>query len=289
MNRLTAARVTNKAKLATGYTHRWATEKGVDHTFLARVLDAADVTTELRLLNAARDAFRRSGYDATVTSLGGGRKKVTYRLMVTDLDARQESIDRQADARAKALADAAADAANAAVDTIAARHGLEVPSLEEARAEVAAAKGPSPEAVATAVAQFQEELTRNADAIGRILSEPLPGEPTAGLSPAPERSYPPVTVQECEEALAEGLVLIQDGPSGYTVEVQQRASGARLGRVRCITETMGRGSWGYFAAYRPDGSRVGYTKTRVGAASLLLPEVVLTPAVVTLTNPELWA
>lgn len=148
-----------------------------------------------------------------------------------------------------------------------------------------------------------------------------------GLSPAPEKGYPPVTVQECEEALAEGIVLIVDGPSGYTVQVQQRASGAILGRVRAVTEEMGTGFWVRFAAYRLDGSRVGYAKTRVGAASLLLPPMEepfvdvrpehgrpvyavcagdgtvlsehpsraqaehalrVAPATVTLTNPELW-
>jgi hypothetical protein len=109
-----------------------------------------------------------------------------------------------------------------------------------------------------------------------------------GLSPAPEKGYPPVTVAECEEALAEGIAFILDGASGHSVEVVERRSGARLGRVRCLTEELGGGFWVHFAAYRPDGSRVGHAKGRVAAALLLRPEVELTPAVVTLTNPELW-
>lgn len=68
---------------------------------------------------------------------------------------------------------------------------LEVVTLdgEETSVEVTATpakKGPSPEAVAKAVKQLQEELTANADAIGAVLSEPLPGEETPAPAAKPE-------------------------------------------------------------------------------------------------------
>lgn len=42
-----------------------------------------------------------------------------------------------------------------------------------------------------------------------------------------------------------------------------------IGRVRKVTETMGRGSWIFFVAFRPDGSRVGHARTLAAAAELL--------------------
>jgi hypothetical protein len=287
---LTAARVTRLAKAAAPEL-RWSSEKGA-RGILVRVWDAPDDGTdraELRLLNEARRLINATDLSATVVALRASRRtgRTQFRILVTSEAQESAAIQEQADKRAAALAAAA-----------------EVKAAQDAR------KGPSPEAVATAVAQLQAELTAAAPAIGRIMDEPLPGEESSELSeqaqrtiaerqaargdlitaPREDSGYPPYTTAEAREAAAEGLHLFSTHGGSYQHEVRRGDHyGTVLGKVRCITEELGGGFWVHFAAYRLDGSRVGYAKTRVGAASLLLPTVKLTPAVVTLTNPELWA
>jgi hypothetical protein len=137
MDRLTAARVTAKAKHATANRVRWSTERGVGHSFLARVIDSTD---ELRDLNTARDYFRGQGYEATVTSVGrrGAYKGIAYRLRVTDTGAEQAAQEAQAEARTKAIEEGLAEvaAARAAEETPAARVARE--RAERGAARVAA-------------------------------------------------------------------------------------------------------------------------------------------------------
>lgn len=106
------------------------------------------------------------------------------------------------------------------------------------------------------------------------------------MSNAP--AYPPLTVEECVAALEQGLSLIAEGGA-----YMQRVEGPHrqhLGTIRCVTDAEGPGTGVRFAAYRPDGSRAFVpARTRVSAALQLLRAPDLTPATVTLTNPDLWS
>jgi hypothetical protein len=153
--------------------------------------------------------------------------------------------------------------------------------------------GPAPEVVQAAVARFQEELTANADAIGRILSEPLPGE--AGPTPEQAPALAP-TVEDDRHALAAGLSFVGMHGGVRTFQVSRgRSSGQRLGRVSRVTETLGGGEWVRWAAYREDGSRVGYADSRLAAGQLLLAEAdaaEVAPGPVSIAesiNPHEWS
>lgn len=93
---------------------------------------------------------------------------------------------------------------------------------------------------------------------------------TADLTPAPAKGYPAYTTEEAREALAEGFNLVASGGS-YSQDVYAAPDARYLGRVRAVTEELGGGFWIHYAAYRLDGSRAGYAKTRVEAAKLLRP------------------
>lgn len=92
----------------------------------------------------------------------------------------------------------------------------------------------------------------------------------AELATLPAGTYPPFTTEEAREANTAGLHLYAPQGGAYSHEVRRDSHHGRLlGTVRCVTETLGTGTWVRFAAYRPDGSRVGYATGRVAAAELL--------------------
>lgn len=83
--------------------------------------------------------------------------------------------------------------------------------------------------------------------------------------------YPPLSIADAEAFLAAGLHPVAEGAGGYSFRIEG-ADRRLLGKVRVVTEHLGRGIWVRYAAYRPDGSRVGYYDTRLGAAEALRAE-----------------
>jgi hypothetical protein len=273
---LTAAAATRLAREAVYGAARFTTTPGND-CFLTRVrMDTLTEeaikreTTELRLLNLAAEHFRALGYEASVVSTGGTRgKAVRYMVKVVDLRLRADRIEEATQRRHEVMA---RELGYASVEEYLAAPGraelIADPELSGYPAPVRT--GPSPEVVQRAVARFQEELTANADAIGRILSEPLPGE--AGPTPEQAPALAP-TVDDDRHALAAGLSFVGLHGGVRTFQVSRgRSSGQRLGRVARVTESLGGGEWVRWAAYREDGSRVGYADSRLAAGQLLLAE-----------------
>lgn len=82
-------------------------------------------------------------------------------------------------------------------------------------------------------------------------------------------AYPPLSTEEAVAALDAGLAFIADGAGSYSFRIEEHRTHRQLGKVRAVTEELGRGYWVRYAAYRPDGSRVGYADNRRDAAVLL--------------------
>lgn len=109
MDRLTAARVTAKAKHATANRYRWSTATGND-CFLAQVT-APDQQQMIQALNTAARYLRGQGYEATVVTSRSrsSRTDDLYMVKVVDTAAQAERIAAQAAARTAALEAAAVE------------------------------------------------------------------------------------------------------------------------------------------------------------------------------------
>lgn len=287
----TARRITATAKAA-ALGVRFVTSSEGSYSFRVvlhdTLLSGLDDITAGR---AASDAIR--ALDGMTTTWGRARTGKIV-INVTDETAREAAIKQQADARDEAMA-----------------RELGYSSVEAYRG--APGRGPSPEAVATAVAQFQKELTAAAPAIGRIMDEPLPGEAaleelTATTTPdSPDvldasgavigrtelnglgwdafdayghrRVTAAATRQEAAEELAAWRLSATE---------RQRAEGERNARLMAHRTAMRQ-------ADRAEETHAAWTalsrteqqQVRAEVAAEVLPP--LTPAMVTLTNPELWA
>lgn len=227
---LTSALATRLAKAAAP-SLRWSTERAANGGRLVRVWDSPQ---ELRDLNAARDLIREVGLTASVVALRSRSGRSQFRVLVTSepeeaarladsaakraaaLEAARAEV-AAADARRAVLADTAdhygslalaarlaseaawEEEAHAAGFASGAEYGeflvaetVEVPDTEDSPEP--APSGPAPEVVARAVARFQAELTAAAPALGRIMSEPLPGEASGVASTDSHRAPAPATI-----------------------------------------------------------------------------------------------
>jgi hypothetical protein len=216
----TARRITATVKAATNGL-AWTTTSQGPYSF--RVVLGAIYGNDS--VDGAFAATAVRGMEGMTVTWGRDRRTGKIVLNVTDETAREASIKEQADLRDATMA-----------------RELGYSSVEAYRG--APGRGPSPEVVASAVAQFQKELTAAAPAIGRIMDEPLPGEA------APE------------ELAAWRLSATE----------RQRAEGERNARLMAHRTAM----------READRAPGGWREATVELAAL-------TPATVTLTNPELWA
>lgn len=131
----------------------------------------------------------------------------------------------------------------------------------------------------TYILKVTEKVIAAAEEVG---SRPRPTTPntlsaveedarTAEMTPAEEPGYPVLTTDEAVAINDAGLNLYAPQGGSYSYEVREGGplGGRLLGRVRAVTEHLGEGFWLHYAAYRTDGSRVGYAPTRLRAALLL--------------------
>lgn len=266
---LTATHVTALAREAVHGNARFRTETTAPGVFRVRPADAHDPATTTRLLIEVRDHLTRFGYEAVVGRARPPRGEAlgAQVLTVTDTPRRQREMAEQTERRHAVLA---RELGYASVEDYLAAPGRAAWIADPELSGYPAAEE-SPAECPTCTATAPGEACFGCGAVTETTVEQWGPDAVAvtreyDTTPA----YPPHTTAEAEELAEVGLYLVADR-GAYAQRVEETRTHRRLGTVRCVTEELGRGFYVRFAAYRPDGSRVGYAPTRPEAARLLLP------------------